>query len=302
MPVKPLPAKSKAPAKSKSTEKEKVPRPPNAFIIYRKDWHPRVVAQNPGLHNNAISVIIGDQWRNESEEVRTAYKQRAGDAKRQHEIDHPDYHYQPRRPSEKKRRMTRNKLAKLAAAEAQAANGTICAVQQPLPDDFDPLVLLNQSLSTRAADHPMQLMVYAHDPALVPQNLRDTASKHAVSFISGPDVEERLRTSLVEFNSQLQSQAPTRLPVSNSALIAQPMINDRFANDVGQFPMNISLDDLLAEADWTKELQQLDDEVTTDVLGHEHDAAAEVMRQNGLETAFDAFIDPNAVLNSSATL
>lgn len=39
-----------APAKAK----DKVPRPPNAFIIYRKEWHPIVVAQNPGLHNNAI--------------------------------------------------------------------------------------------------------------------------------------------------------------------------------------------------------------------------------------------------------
>lgn len=38
------------PAKAKN----KVPRPPNAFILYRKDWHPIVVAQNPGLHNNAI--------------------------------------------------------------------------------------------------------------------------------------------------------------------------------------------------------------------------------------------------------
>lgn len=36
--------------------KKKVPRPPNAFIIYRKEWHPTVVAENPGLHNNAICM------------------------------------------------------------------------------------------------------------------------------------------------------------------------------------------------------------------------------------------------------
>lgn len=35
-------------------KKVKVPRPPNAFIIYRKEWHPIMVQQNPGLHNNAI--------------------------------------------------------------------------------------------------------------------------------------------------------------------------------------------------------------------------------------------------------
>ena len=32
----------------------KVPRPPNAFIIYRKEWHSRIVEENPGLHNNQV--------------------------------------------------------------------------------------------------------------------------------------------------------------------------------------------------------------------------------------------------------
>lgn len=35
---------------------KKVPRPPNAFIIYRKEWHPTIVAANPGLHNNDICM------------------------------------------------------------------------------------------------------------------------------------------------------------------------------------------------------------------------------------------------------
>lgn len=33
---------------------KKIPRPPNAFIIYRKEWHPIMVAKNPGAHNNTI--------------------------------------------------------------------------------------------------------------------------------------------------------------------------------------------------------------------------------------------------------
>jgi hypothetical protein len=41
--------------------KKKVPRPPNAFIIYRKDWHSTVVAENPGLHNNAICMYLQHQ-------------------------------------------------------------------------------------------------------------------------------------------------------------------------------------------------------------------------------------------------
>ena len=38
--------------------KQKVARPPNAFIIYRKAWHSTVVAANPGVHNNAICKQI----------------------------------------------------------------------------------------------------------------------------------------------------------------------------------------------------------------------------------------------------
>lgn len=29
-----------------SSSKDKVPRPPNAFIIYRREWHPKVVAEH----------------------------------------------------------------------------------------------------------------------------------------------------------------------------------------------------------------------------------------------------------------
>ncbi|KAF1983753.1 hypothetical protein K402DRAFT_155101 [Aulographum hederae CBS 113979] len=96
--------------------KSKVPRPPNAFIIYRKDWHPIVKAAHPGMHNNGISKIIGDQWNNETEDVKMHYKSMAEDAKQKHLVENPGYQYQPRKPSEKKRRMTKTKAAKIAQA------------------------------------------------------------------------------------------------------------------------------------------------------------------------------------------
>ena len=43
---------------TKGRDKKKAPRPKNAFIIYRKEWHPTVVAENPGLHNNAICMYF----------------------------------------------------------------------------------------------------------------------------------------------------------------------------------------------------------------------------------------------------
>lgn len=33
---------------------QRIPRPPNAYILYRKDHHHIVKAANPGIHNNEI--------------------------------------------------------------------------------------------------------------------------------------------------------------------------------------------------------------------------------------------------------
>jgi hypothetical protein len=37
--------------------KEKIPRPPNAFILYRKDHHERMVKKHPETHNNHICKL-----------------------------------------------------------------------------------------------------------------------------------------------------------------------------------------------------------------------------------------------------
>jgi hypothetical protein len=37
--------------------REKIPRPPNAFILYRKYHHTSIVSKNPGIHNNAVCKL-----------------------------------------------------------------------------------------------------------------------------------------------------------------------------------------------------------------------------------------------------
>ncbi len=44
--------------KGKAAMKEKVPRPPNAFILYRQHHHPILKKANPALHNNDICEFI----------------------------------------------------------------------------------------------------------------------------------------------------------------------------------------------------------------------------------------------------
>nr|AFQ62783.1 MAT1-2-1 [Hymenoscyphus albidus] len=105
---------------SDNTPYLRVPRPPNAFILYRKHHHASIVAQNPSVHNNKISQIIGKMWSEETDEVTNYFKAQADQAKVEHAIKYPNYQYQPRKPSEKKRRMTKKKAATLAANATEA--------------------------------------------------------------------------------------------------------------------------------------------------------------------------------------
>jgi len=91
---------------------KKEPRPPNAFILYRKERHPLLKQQNRSLHNNEISKILGRQWNFEQESVKSRYKRMAERIKREHATDNPGYQYAPRKPFEK-RRMTTRKMAQL---------------------------------------------------------------------------------------------------------------------------------------------------------------------------------------------
>lgn len=98
--------------------KSAVRRPPNAFILYRKDRHPVLRQADPGMHNNDISRKVGKEWKSQSGAVQTAYRARAERIKKQHAIDNPGYQYAPRKPGDKKRRMTKKKLASMRSGSS----------------------------------------------------------------------------------------------------------------------------------------------------------------------------------------
>lgn len=73
------------------------PRPPNAFILYRKAKQAEVSLQNAGISNNDVSRIIGHMWKNEMCSVKEHYQQAAEIIKCQHRSMYPDYRYRPRK-------------------------------------------------------------------------------------------------------------------------------------------------------------------------------------------------------------
>ncbi|KAI9804598.1 MAG: hypothetical protein M1833_006671 [Piccolia ochrophora] len=79
----------------------KIPRPRNAFMLYRQHLQGSIVAQHPGLANPEISKIIGKQWREESQEVRENWDALAEEEKQRHHQQFPHYKYQPRRKAKR---------------------------------------------------------------------------------------------------------------------------------------------------------------------------------------------------------
>ncbi|TPX37639.1 hypothetical protein SmJEL517_g00594 [Synchytrium microbalum] len=86
-----------------------IPRPPNSFILYRRERHAAITSQYKNsagkvLNNNVISKIVASMWQNESPEVKATYTAKAEEEKKAHRekassyiTRYPHYKYQPRK-------------------------------------------------------------------------------------------------------------------------------------------------------------------------------------------------------------
>ncbi|GAB7359580.1 hypothetical protein MBLNU230_g6766t2 [Neophaeotheca triangularis] len=236
--------------------KAKVPRPPNAFIIYRKEWHPKILAQMPHLHNNQISVIIGQQWRKEADSVKEIYKRKSESAKSQHALDHPDYQYQPRKPSEKKKRMTKRKLAALNATQ-QPSNAPAPPSEGFTVDNFvEPYLPQNYGVMSEGANYN--------------------------TFDAGEDARSGLMTSVAELNEQRAGNVNTDAIVASTGvdLVNGQQEYERMTFDFQAMDSNDF--EIMLRQTLQDELEKTDDH-------NGPTAMAEVYRQNQLEAELGAF-------------
>ncbi|CAG8841248.1 18041_t:CDS:1, partial [Gigaspora margarita] len=72
----------------------KVPRPPNAFILYRKDKQFSVMNQY-NLSNCQVSKVISQMWKDEKNEIKLYYEKLANIKKLDHMQKYPNYVYKP---------------------------------------------------------------------------------------------------------------------------------------------------------------------------------------------------------------
>jgi hypothetical protein len=94
---------------SRSQPPKRTPRPPNAFILYRRAKQPGIIASQRNLTNAEVSRTISDMWRKEPEEIRLEWERYADRKKLEHMQTYPNYVYRPNKNKSKvdKRRQSR---------------------------------------------------------------------------------------------------------------------------------------------------------------------------------------------------
>ena len=120
-------------------------------------------------------MIVGEKWRNEDKAVKARFETLAKQMKAKHLLEHPDYQYKPRKPSEKKRRMTRRKQAALVSTVRSNSKSAVT------------------STSTSTTPNP---------------EIPKTASGNAMLDFGTKDLDlETLEAMLIDYNSSFDASA-----------------------------------------------------------------------------------------------
>jgi len=87
------------------------PRPPNAFILFRRHQQSCLKKVKPKLHLRIISKMVAKWWREDVEEkVKEHYRELALKAREEHGKIFPGYRYRPKPPKGRDRRKRMNEL------------------------------------------------------------------------------------------------------------------------------------------------------------------------------------------------
>ena len=149
--------------------KEKINRPMNSFMLYKRDKKHEILALYPGINFREISKIVADQWKMEDVGVKKRYSQMAAEESRMHKERYPDYKY-PSSISKRKKKnpVVRNQILALDL-ESEINQIQLCpqeglksrvlssksALQRLLPLDITQLVPNN---STSIPNSPKDLV------------------------------------------------------------------------------------------------------------------------------------------------
>ena len=114
-----------------------VPRPRNAFIIFRCHFTEKYVASGGSERASdiekkpkSLSKRAGEAWKNETAETKLYYKRLANEERTRHRIEHPNYRFRPKRQksagqtdrSQSSKRKASNRCSKRSASRSSSVS------------------------------------------------------------------------------------------------------------------------------------------------------------------------------------
>lgn len=105
---------------SSTTAEPHIPRPLNAFFLYRRDQNNQLRATSAeSFRQNLVSKAVGERWKEESPQVRLKYEKLARAAQEEHKRLYPDYKYKPGLKKDKKGKSAPRRPRKKECAPAR---------------------------------------------------------------------------------------------------------------------------------------------------------------------------------------
>ncbi|XP_039293657.1 sex-determining region Y protein isoform X3 [Nilaparvata lugens] len=75
---------------------QKIPRPPNAFMLFANDFRRKLAGEFPKESNKDISIRLGCMWKSMEKDIKDKYFQLAKEVDAAHKKKYPDYVYNPK--------------------------------------------------------------------------------------------------------------------------------------------------------------------------------------------------------------
>ncbi|XP_011702495.1 PREDICTED: protein SOX-15-like isoform X2 [Wasmannia auropunctata] len=128
-------------------EKEHVKRPMNAFFLWAQQKRREISQENPKMHNSQISKILSEKWKKLTDEDKVPYINRAKCLRVQHQKDHPDYKFLPRKKP--RRKILANQFENM-----NIPSGTSFPQPVPYVPMFDPTAVSHRPMLPYGSYHP----------------------------------------------------------------------------------------------------------------------------------------------------